>query len=347
VAPPAWLDAHGGALGRLPERQRQRLATGSWIDGHFGTWIGDPANNAAWDALTLARRTVGAQCCATLAGELSGTPEEVAAARRANDCLLLAEASDWFWWFGKGHTSLEDAEFDSLFRRHLRAAYGFLGLRAPPGLEVPIDPANRSEANPTACGSALALPTGIISPRITGRVESDCKWIGAGRHDLEQGALHQADPSLKRLYFGFGPNGQGGRRIYRRVDGARPVAEILAEPGARLIVLMARPQPIRNVIEAQGRTARVHLEEPDGGAAQCDGTCKAAAGSGLELSVPLACVAPGVETTGRGEIEVCVQVEVGGRGVERLPRDRNVTFHVDVEALECENRRVWRQGEGA
>ena len=45
--------------------------------------------------------------------------------------LLIAEGSDWFWWYGDDHSSDHDREFDDLFRRHLRNVYAALGEPAP------------------------------------------------------------------------------------------------------------------------------------------------------------------------------------------------------------------------
>ena len=54
-----------------------------------------------------------------------------AAARdQAYEELLIAEGSDWFWWYGDDHSSDHDAEFDDLFRRHVRNVYRALGPRA-------------------------------------------------------------------------------------------------------------------------------------------------------------------------------------------------------------------------
>ena len=51
--------------------------------------------------------------------------------------LLIAEGSDWFWWYGDDHSSDHDREFDDLFRRHLRNVYRALGLAAPTSFTSP------------------------------------------------------------------------------------------------------------------------------------------------------------------------------------------------------------------
>ena len=52
--------------------------------------------------------------------------------------LLIAEGSDWMWWFGNDFSSDSDAIFDSLFRQHIGNIYQLIGLPAPEGLDVPI-----------------------------------------------------------------------------------------------------------------------------------------------------------------------------------------------------------------
>ena len=63
----------------------------------------------------------------------SSLRREVDAARlsRAREEILIAEGSDWFWWYGDDHSSAHDSEFDALFRRHLRNAYELLGQPIP------------------------------------------------------------------------------------------------------------------------------------------------------------------------------------------------------------------------
>jgi len=74
------------------------LVPGTWL-GDFSKWIGSPAKNEGWAALSRAR-------------EACGPVEEI----------LIAEGSDWFWWFGEGQPA-----FDALFESYLRAALAKAG----------------------------------------------------------------------------------------------------------------------------------------------------------------------------------------------------------------------------
>ena len=112
---------------RWPKRPRARRRTlpsifpGSWINGDFYIWIGHRDDHRAWDQLSDARAMFDQRADAV-------APE---ARDRALEELLIAEGSDWFWWYGDDHSSDHDADFDDLFRRHLRNAYAALGVPIP------------------------------------------------------------------------------------------------------------------------------------------------------------------------------------------------------------------------
>ena len=52
-----------------------------------------------------------------------------AEAQLAYEELLIAEGSDWCWWYGPEHDSANRAEFDQLYRSHLANVYRFLARR--------------------------------------------------------------------------------------------------------------------------------------------------------------------------------------------------------------------------
>ena len=111
------------------------LFTGSWIDEvgsapgvDLGTWIGEEEENRAWVLLRAAREML-VQAEATPASH----PD-------AFEALYMAEGSDWFWWFGEDQDSGNDAEFDDLFRTHLKNIYHALELAPPDALDRSIVP---------------------------------------------------------------------------------------------------------------------------------------------------------------------------------------------------------------
>lgn len=110
------------------------LACASWIDevgsapgNDLGTWAGEYEENRAWEQLGDARRAI----------DEARDDEKKRGAMRY---ILIAEGSDWFWWFGDDHGSDSDAEFDTLFRDNLKAVYRALGQDPPPELDEPITP---------------------------------------------------------------------------------------------------------------------------------------------------------------------------------------------------------------
>ncbi|MDJ0560589.1 MAG: glycoside hydrolase family 57 protein, partial [Microcystis sp. M53599_WE4] len=118
-------------LDRFPANAKipvNKLHSGSWIDANFTTWIGDPAKNKAWEYLILARQTLANHPEATE----DNNPD-------AWEALYAAEGSDWFWWFGYGHSSNHDAIFDQLFREHLIALYQALNEPIPSYLLEPVE----------------------------------------------------------------------------------------------------------------------------------------------------------------------------------------------------------------
>ncbi len=80
-----------------PLMEEIKLVPGTWL-GNFSRWVGHPAKNAAWLRLSLARLECGLV-----------------------DEILVAEGSDWFWWFGEDDEA-GLAEFGALFDGYLRKA---------------------------------------------------------------------------------------------------------------------------------------------------------------------------------------------------------------------------------
>jgi len=116
------------AKDRLKSTPLDWLAPGSWAGSNFGIWMGHPEDHEAWEWIVRAR--------AALMKRKGEIPED--RWNRAYEELLVAEGSDWMWWFGNDFTSDSDAIFDGLFRRHIANIYELVGLPVPVGLENPI-----------------------------------------------------------------------------------------------------------------------------------------------------------------------------------------------------------------
>jgi alpha-amylase/alpha-mannosidase (GH57 family) len=171
----------------------EQLHSGSWVDGSFTTWIGDPAKNRAWDYLTQAR--------AVLANHPEATEENNPEVWEA---LYAAEGSDWFWWFGEGHSSNQDAMFDQLFREHLCGIYRALNEPVPRYL---LEPVEVHEAR------VDHRPESFIHPMIDGKGDEQ-DWDKAGRIEVggARGTMHKSS-TIQRLWYGV-----DHLNFYLRVD---------------------------------------------------------------------------------------------------------------------------------
>jgi alpha-amylase/alpha-mannosidase (GH57 family) len=150
------------------------LVPGSWIHANFNVWIGAPEDNKSWDYLYHARNWY--------AGTDSGVSE--AQRKLAYEELLIAEGSDWNWWYGPEHHSANDREFDELYRKHLSNVYQALGATPPDYLAQPIAG--------LAARPAFTPQTHYIHPRVEGDMVRYFEWMGAAVYtaDRRAGAMH-------------------------------------------------------------------------------------------------------------------------------------------------------------
>ena len=114
----------------------ENLHPGSWINSDYSTWSGDPTKNFAWDLLAATRQ-------ALVDGQQALSPEQ---RTKAWEMIYTAEGSDWFWWFGEGHSSAHDHLFDAAFRVYLQEVYKLLGQDIPEQLQAPLE--NQIRSNP-------------------------------------------------------------------------------------------------------------------------------------------------------------------------------------------------------
>ena len=115
------------ALRLMAPQPLDHIFPGSWIGANFDVWIGAEEDNQAWTQLLRARQTFDAA---------AAVPD--AQRDMAMEELLIAEGSDWCWWYGPEHDSANRPEFDQLYRSHLANVYRFLNLSPPEELSRPI-----------------------------------------------------------------------------------------------------------------------------------------------------------------------------------------------------------------
>jgi len=109
--------------------------------------------------------------------------------------LMIAEGSDWCWWYGPEHSADSRGEFDRLFRNHLANVYRLLGDVVPPELSRTL----LKEQQPQHRG-----PAGMIQPVIDGRQTSHAEWANAGRYRAAHtsGPMHSQRPPIQELRYG-------------------------------------------------------------------------------------------------------------------------------------------------
>jgi alpha-amylase/alpha-mannosidase (GH57 family) len=174
-----------------------RLVPGSWINANFDIWIGSEEDNQAWDLLTETREVFAEQESTALAEQRALALEE----------LLVAEGSDWCWWYGPEHSTANDPDFDSLYRTHLTNVYSALGQRPPDLLSQPIAHFRYD---------VVSTPPAVeIAPHIDGKVTSYFEWMGAGLYSPATRAttMQGQEPLLRELHFG-----RSGTSFFLRVD---------------------------------------------------------------------------------------------------------------------------------
>ena len=293
-------DAARGAKTSLPE-----IAPGSWINADFYIWIGHADDHRAWDQLAEAR-----EAYERLHRRLPAPDQQ-----RALEELLIAEGSDWFWWYGDDHSSDHDVDFDELFRRHVRNVYRALGLSIPEELFVTNI---TTEAAPVEVGA----PSGLIKPTIDGDLTSYFEWVGSGVYDVPTsgGAMQRVSgggPVIVTIRFGFDL-----AHLYVRVDGDAAVRELLAR-GLEVSVKFLTPSGVRVSVREESGGLRATMWDRLADrrwAVRPRSRVRAAAGRVLEVAVPFSELG-----LGAGEpLGFFVAVYDGDREVDHQPWARAI-----------------------
>ncbi|MBK5294739.1 MAG: glycoside hydrolase, partial [Acidobacteriia bacterium] len=187
------------ALDRVGAEPIGRIFPGSWINANFDVWIGAEEDNRAWEMLLRARQ----------AYEVLEKDASISEGQKnlAFEELLIAEGSDWCWWYGPEHHSDNAAEFDHLYRSHLANVYRALGQVAPEELSRPI--------LKTVAAAMHTGPTAPVRPVIDGEVSSYFEWMGAGQYQVDgrSGSMHGQRLLVRQLHYGC-----DGQNLYLRVD---------------------------------------------------------------------------------------------------------------------------------
>ncbi|RMG56744.1 MAG: hypothetical protein D6713_10930 [Deltaproteobacteria bacterium] len=178
-----------------------RVSPGSWIDGTFRIWFGHEEDFRAWQEVVRAR-------------EKLEKGKDSVSCERALESILVAEGSDWYWWYGDDHHTENLDEFDSLFRKYLIKAYLELNVNVPNSLNQKIySPRRISRVVP---GEYILKPRGFVTPVVDGRVTDFYEWVDAASFRMERvfGAMHPGGVGIvDRIFAGF-----DRERLSLRVD---------------------------------------------------------------------------------------------------------------------------------
>jgi alpha-amylase/alpha-mannosidase (GH57 family) len=213
------------------------LVPGSWINANFNVWIGAPEDNRAWDHLAAARKFYDENAH-------RATPEQ---RDLAYEELLIAEGSDWNWWYGPEHHSANDRDFDELYRKHLSNVYQALGSSAPEELAQPII---AGTVRPM-----LVPQTAFIHPKVDGRVGGYFEWMGAAMYtaDRRTSSMHGKQFLLDAIYAGV-----DDEFLYGRLDfaGDVPPASVYQIVANIEVVRKKQTTSFRLIADAQGSDLR-------------------------------------------------------------------------------------------
>jgi len=170
-------------------KELKKIHAGSWINRNFQLWVGEPVKNLAWTYLKQAREDLE---------NFAKTSTDEEKIVKAHKELMVAQGSDWFWWYGEPNDSGQDHIFDYLFREHLKNSYRYLGIEPPEHLSSPL---MSIFTKPTR------YPKASISPKIDGiDTPEDDDWLNAGCINMPDGPVLQESKLFDRICYGADEN---------------------------------------------------------------------------------------------------------------------------------------------
>ena len=179
-----------------------KIYSGSSIDQTFQYWIGDFTKNKGWAYLKDAKDMFD--------NNFAGQDEDDIAFARHE--LMIAQGSDWFWWYGEPNNSGQDFVFDYMFREHLKNVYLAFNVEPPEYL---------NESLITKVEIPFRRPTKEITPRMDGCSSSDGDWYNSGLISLLDGPVLRENKNVDKINFGCDNN-----NIYFRLHITKPSGEI-------------------------------------------------------------------------------------------------------------------------
>ncbi len=170
------------------KKELKKIYSGSWIDQTFQFWIGEAEKNKAWAYLKKTKDDLDKYIKEhTLNQKINFAKRE----------LLIAEGSDWFWWYGEPNYSGQDFIFDYMFRERLKNVYLILGIEYPEYLDKTLI---------TAVEVPFKHPQRSITPRMDGLYKSVDDWYNSGSISMLDGPVFRENKIVDKINFGCDKN---------------------------------------------------------------------------------------------------------------------------------------------
>ena len=181
---------------KTPPETIENIKSGSWINRNFDLWIGETTKNAAWLYLSAVCKDFEKFKIEKLS-KLKNNDEKAELEKILNKAkreILIAQGSDWYWWYGEPNESKSDGIFDFLFRSHLINVYQILNLEVPEYLTIPLA---------SATVRPLRNPSGKISPTLICDIDDkNNEWEKAGHIFIPDGPTSNVTRLIKSIHFG-------------------------------------------------------------------------------------------------------------------------------------------------
>jgi alpha-amylase/alpha-mannosidase (GH57 family) len=297
-----------------PRTSLNTLHTGSWINGDFDIWIGDPEENRAWQLLGTTRATLQ-----SLFGQQRISADQY---RLAMEEVYAAEGSDWFWWYGGDFVTDNDIIFDELFRTHLQNVYVICGLAVPEELKLPI------------CRPDVPLqyqrPIEFINPTIDGRITSFYEWMGAGVFDASRAmvTMYRTERFIDFVHFGF-----DAKNFYLRLDMNEKAGKLGQD--STITIQFLRPEKVTIRFQV-GEHGKVDVLQGERILKVGDNQVAVSFGKNTEVQVSQYLLG----WKAKVNVSFYVGVTVGTVEVERQPSSGSLDFESPGQDFESENWHV-------
>ena len=279
----------------------EHIKPGSWIYGTFSTWMGHEEKNRGWELLSIAKNSYEAK--------KSTLTEE--ADKKAKKELMIAEGSDWFWWYGDDHYTPQADEFDELFRKHLINIYKIIGETPPQKMFEPICKVKT--------GKQRSKPKNYVSPTIDGQISDFYEWLGGGYVDLDAdfSVMDSGGFHFEKLFWGF-----DDENIYFAIKGK---FDELIDKGYELSIDLTGSADVSFKLEFTRQSKTFSCIQ--------NGTLQRvewAVGDVFEISVPKGCLACGCDSL----LQASFEIQKNSKTIERAPLYGSLGLEVNEKFLE-------------